>query len=199
MVTTPNGVEDILNAHSTPFGVVTHTPSPKIYAQIIGYQTNNMKIQYLFPLLTLVVFLACNTVQKAQTPPASTNPPVTNLPAETLAKEVRQSAPSFVTWDKKMVDLGKVKKGEKRTLFFELTNTSGQEIQIEIVDACECTKVDFPRGPIAPGGKGRFDVIFDSTEKDAPETIGITVVFQNTDAAGNPRIETVEYKFGFEK
>ena len=94
---------------------------------------------------------------------------------------------------------GKVKKGDKRTLFFELTNTSGQTIQVDIVDACECTKVDFPRGPIAPGGKGRFDVVFDSTEKDADETIGITVVFRETDAAGNPRIESIEYAFQIEK
>lgn len=98
-----------------------------------------------------------------------------------------------------MVDLGKVKKGEKRNLFFELTNTSGQEIKIDIVDACECTRVDFPRGVIAPGAKGRFDVTFDSTEKEAAETIGITIVFRETDANGNPRIESVEYKFDLEK
>ncbi|MFM9949376.1 MAG: DUF1573 domain-containing protein [Saprospiraceae bacterium] len=151
-----------------------------------------MRIKFLLPLLTLAVFLSCNTAQKAQTLP---------LPAVALAKEGHQSpipAP-FVTWDKKMVDLGKVKKGEKRTLFFDLTNTSGQEIQIEIVDACECTKVDYPRGPIAPGGKGHFDVIFDSTEKDASETIGITIVFKQSDAAGNPRIESVEYKYELDK
>lgn len=144
-----------------------------------------MKLKFLLPFLTLVVLLACNTPQKAQT---QVSPPPTPLAVKT-----------FVTWDKKMVDLGKVKKGEKRTLFFELTNTSGEEIQIEIVDACECTKVDFPRGIMAPGAKGHFDVVFDSTEKDAPETIGINVVFRNTDAAGNPRIETVEYKFEIEK
>ncbi len=169
-----------------------------------------MKIQYLFPLITVAVFFACNTAQKAQTPISSTNPPVANLPAEAFppAEPWREGAKEgqhplittpFVTWDKKMVDLGRVKKGEKRTLFFELTNTSGQEIQIDIVDACECTKVDFPRGPIAPGGKGHFGVTFDSTEKEAAETIGINVVFKNTDAAGNPRIETVEYKFEIEK
>lgn len=154
-----------------------------------------MKIKNLFPLLTLAVLLACNTAQKAQSPspnpqiPASTDKQITNSPIPT----------PFVTWDKKMVDLGKVKKGEKRTLFFELTNTSGQEILIEIVDACECTKVDFPRGPIAAGSKGHFDVVFDSSEKEAPETIGINIVFRETDAAGNPRIETVEYKFDIEK
>ena len=112
-----------------------------------------MKIQNLLPLLTLVVFLACNTAQKAQP---------TAAPAPTAAVAPAPPSPAFVTWDKKMVDLGKVKKGEKRTLFFELTNTSGQEIQVDIVDACECTKVDFPRGPIAPGSKGHFNVTFDA-------------------------------------
>ncbi len=145
-----------------------------------------MKLNFLFSILTLGIFLACNTPQKAQTP-------------QTTQTTQPQIPPPFITWDKKMVDLGKVKKGEHRTLFFELSNTSGQEIQIDIVDACECTKVDFPRGPIAPGAKGRLDVVFDSTEKDAPETIGINIVFRNTDAAGNPRIEVVEYKFDLEK
>ena len=94
-----------------------------------------------------------------------------------------------------MVDLGPVKKGEKRTTFFEFTNTSGAEAQIDIVDACECTKVDFPRGVFAPGQKGRLDVVFDSKDKDEDETIGITVVFKQIDEKGNPRIESVEYKF----
>lgn len=107
-------------------------------------------------------------------------------------------SPEFVTWDKKMQDLGKVKKGEKRTLFFEFTNVGNEDAQIEIVDACACTTVDFPRGPIAPGAKGRIDAIFDSTEKEAAETIGITVVFKNVKPDGNPRIEVVEYKFDLE-
>jgi len=137
-----------------------------------------MKLQLLFPLLALGIFLSCTTAQKAQPSPAAPS-----------------AKPTFVTWDKKMVDLGTVKKGEKRTLFFEFTNTSGADIQIDIVDACECTKVDFPRGIIKPGGKGRLDATFDSSEKSASETIGINIVFKQTDDAGNPRIEFVEYKF----
>lgn len=150
-----------------------------------------MKLNHFIGLLTLILLLACNTPQKAQ----NTAP----TPAASSAESKPVSTPTFVTWDKKLVDLGKVKKGEKRSLFFELTNTSGKEIQVDIVDACECTKVDFPRGPIAPNAKGRFDVVFDSTEKDAAETIGITIVFRETDAAGNPRIESIEYKFDLEK
>lgn len=145
-------------------------------------------MKYPIFMLVVLVLLACNTPQNAQSV----------LSGQPVAAPASTPAP-FVTWDKKMVDLGKVKKGEKRNLFFELTNTSGQEIKIDIVDACECTRVDFPRGVIAPGAKGRFDVTFDSTEKDANETIGITIVFRETDAAGNPRIESVEYKFELEK
>ena len=94
-----------------------------------------------------------------------------------------------------MLDLGKVPKGEKRTFFYEFTNTSKEDAQIEIVDACECTKVEFPRGPIQPGGKGKLEVIFDSTEKDSSETIGINVVFKNIGPDGYPRLELVEYRF----
>ena len=136
-----------------------------------------MKLNILLPFLTLAILLACNTVQKAQSNTQDT------------------TRPSFVTWDKKVIALGKVKKGEKRETFFEFTNTSGQDIKIDIVDACSCTKVDFPRGVIAPKGRGRLDVIFDSSEKEADETIGITIVFTNTDKAGNPVIESVEYSF----
>ncbi len=154
-----------------------------------------MKLNFLFSLLTLGFLLSCATAQKAQPAPArEAQPAAVPAPAPGAL-----TIPAFITWDKKMVDLGKVKKGEKRTLFFEFTNTSGADLQIDIVDACECTKVDFPRGVVKPGGKGRLDAIFDSKEKDAPETIGINVVFKQTDAAGNPRIETVEYKFEIEK
>ncbi|MBL7827834.1 MAG: DUF1573 domain-containing protein [Saprospiraceae bacterium] len=141
-----------------------------------------MKLNSLFTTLTIAILFSCHTAQKAQTVAA----PVSNQVA---------TKPSFVTWDKKMVDLGQVKKGEKKELFFEFTNTSGQDIQIDIVDACACTTVDFPRGVIAYKEKGKITAVFDSTEKEAGETIGITIVFKNTDEQGNPKIESVEYKF----
>lgn len=123
--------------------------------------------------LSTFLLLACHTAQKAQpAPPAG-----------------------FVSWDKKMVELGPVKRGEKRSMTYEFTNTFSENIQIDIVDACECTKVDFPRGVIEPGKKGRLDVTFDSTEKEKGETISITIVFKNTHANGVPRIEVVEYAF----
>lgn len=138
-------------------------------------------MKYLFTL-SLAIFLyltACTNTQK-------------------IASDTAKPAP-FVTWDKKMLDLGKVPKGEKRSFFYEFTNTSKEDAQIEIVDACECTKVEFPRGAIQPGGKGKLEVIFDSTEKDSSETIGINVVFKNVGPDGYPRLELVEYRFDLVK
>ncbi len=124
--------------------------------------------------------MACQTTQQAQSPTLAPSP---------------KAATDLVTWDKKLVELGKVKKGEKRSMAFEFTNTSGVDVQLEGVSACDCTTVDYPRTVIPPNGKGHLDVVFDSTEKDASEKIDIDLIFKNTDAAGNPRIERVSYSF----
>lgn len=139
-----------------------------------------MKNKSLIICLAFLSITACHTAQTVQAPPASSSP---------------AAKPAFISWDKKKLDIGTVKKGEKRSFHFEFTNTSGNDVQIEIVDACDCTTTDYPRGVIAPGAKARLDVIFNSAEKDADETIPINLIFKNLDAAGNPRIETVEYSF----
>jgi hypothetical protein len=146
----------------------------------------------LIALLGSVLFSNCGTAQNSQKPAN---------PAEKVVESVKipEPAATFVTWDKKSQDLGKVKKGESRKLAYEMQNSSGEPIQIDIVDACECTKVDFPRGLILAGEKRRFDVTFDSSEKETGETIGITIVFKNVDAKGNPRIESINYSFEIEK
>ncbi len=94
------------------------------------------------------------------------------------------------------MDLGKVKKGEKRTLQFEFTNTFGEDIKIYSVDACECTKVEFPRGIIPVGEKRVLDVVFDSESKETSETLGIYVYFEKPRKPDEtPMIELVQYHF----
>lgn len=131
-------------------------------------------MQYTTTILLLVLLSACATAQP-------------------------QTTTTFVTWDHKEIDLGQVKKGEKREMDFTLTNTSGQDIKIDLVDACECTTTDYPRGVIAAGKTATVHAIFDSAQKDEDETISIRVIFANTDAEGNPRIETVRYQFALAK
>lgn len=141
-----------------------------------------MKSKTLLYLLCLGIFFSCQTAQTAQTP------------APTATATAKKDVP-FVTWEQKLIDLGPVKKGEKRDMKFVFTNTSGEPIQIEILDACECTTTDFPRGIIPPGGKGEIPATFNSESKEESETIAINVYFKQNDEHGNPRIERVEYKF----
>ena len=128
---------------------------------------------YLLPLL----FFACNSgLKKSQIP----------APGATV---------EFVSWDTQMHELGKVKKGDTRSMEYNFTNTSGEVIKIDIVDACECTTVEFPRGELKPGEKGTIEAVFDSTEKDESETITIRVIFTNTTPEGYPRIEKLKYSY----
>ena len=102
----------------------------------------------------------------------------------------------LMNFDNKLVDFGTVKKGEKRQHIYNFTNTSDEPVEIEIITACECTKVDWTRGKILPGSTGKITANFDSTEKDASETIAITIVLKNKDKKmGYPVIEEVKFKF----
>ncbi|MCS6929185.1 MAG: DUF1573 domain-containing protein [Saprospiraceae bacterium] len=148
---------------------------------VVGCQSTKKALPNANPLSTPT------STKVAETTAPSSTPPVEALP--------KAQSTAFVVWDKKYLDLGSVKRGEKRTMFFEFTNTSTENVQIDLVDACECTRVDYPRRPIEPGQKGRLDVTFDSAEKEKGETIRITVVFKNTHPNGLPRIEVVEYRF----
>jgi hypothetical protein len=105
----------------------------------------------------------------------------------------------FVTWDKQFVELGQVKRGEKRAMQFVMTNTSGEDVKIDIIDHCTCTTSDYPRTVIKPGAKAKIDLVFDSTEKEADETIEARIIFTNQLADGVPRIETVKYHFSLLK
>ena len=142
---------------------------------------------YLLFCATLFLFWACATAPKAQTP----------MPPPALATT---AVAGPVSWTTKLLDIGKVKKGDKRTMQFEFANTSGGELKIYHVDACECTKVEFPRGVIPAGDKRVLDVVFDSESKDASETIGINVFFEKPGQPNEaPLVEVVQYRFELEK
>ena len=105
-----------------------------------------------------------------------------------------------MTFTQKHIDLGDVKKGETKTTAFQFTNTGKEAIEIEIVDGCECTTLDWTRGPIAPGAKGKIDVKFDSTKKDQSETIDIDITLKNTNPkTGNPIFVFLTYGYNLIK
>ena len=99
---------------------------------------------------------------------------------KTLVIEVPKDGP-VISFDQNPIDIGKLTKGESHTLFFNFTNTGNQDLVIDLVTACKCTELDWPRKAVAPGEKGEIKVVFDSTTIDAGETTKTVDIIANTD------------------
>ena len=102
----------------------------------------------------------------------------------------------IMQFEERMVNFGKVKRGEKRSHTYHFTNLGDVPLVISMVSACECTQAEWPRTPIAPGKTGKIEVTFDSTSKSKAETIDIDIILDNVEPkSGNPIFEAIQYKF----
>ena len=84
--------------------------------------------------------------------------------------------------DKKYIEFGSFKKGLKKSHTYNFTNTGTEDVEIDLVSACDCTTTEWTRGVIKPGGKGKIDIVFDSAKKEEPdEVIDVDVFLKNKD------------------
>lgn len=105
-----------------------------------------------------------------------------------------------LTFKTESIDLGQVKRGEKREMVFEFTNDGIEDVEIELVSSCECTTIDYPRGVIKIGETHQLDVIFDSTEKEESETVDVDVILKNIDPGTESQImHFLSYTFVLEQ
>ena len=100
-------------------------------------------------------------------------------------------------FDMTFIDLGEVKKDEKRSFQYTMTNTGRADINIEYVSYCDCTEVEYNKhNALKPGKSMVFDVVFDSKTKDEEETIQIEIELKNIDKSnGLPYYFTLDYHF----
>lgn len=128
--------------------------------------------------LILVLNLFCFSVSLAQE----------NLPTSEK-KEI-------IKFEERHFDLGEVKRGDSREMEYIFTNIGDEDLQITFVSSCECTTIKYPRKPIPPGGTGKLEVKFDSTEKEESETVDIDVYLSNLDPkTGEPIWFILDYSF----
>ena len=107
-----------------------------------------------------------------------------------------QTSAVNITFEKEHHQLGDVVKGEKKTFKYNFENTGTDVIEIEIVSGCDCTTLDWTRGPIKVGEKGTIDVIFDSTEKEASETVDVDLYLKNINPkSDSPYLFVLDYTF----
>jgi hypothetical protein len=137
------------------------------------------KVFSVFMSLCVVVLFSALTPTFAQTK----KPAPQQKKATTVQKKKVE-----MTFDKELIHLGKVKKGDSRKFDFTFTNTGIDPIEIDIISSCDCTTLDWPRKPIKPGQKGIINVTFDSTKKEISETIDIDIYLKNLDPKTGYRI-----------
>lgn len=114
----------------------------------------------------------------------------------TAGINAQNDKPISMTFENEHLNIGKVKKGEKRTFDYVFTNTGTETLNISIVSGCDCTTLDWPRTPIKPGEKATINVIFDSTEKEESETVDVDIYLKNLDPkSGEQYLKIVDYKF----
>ncbi len=78
------------------------------------------------------------------------------------------------------VSLGSVKAGDKQTGTINFENVGDADLVITIMNACECTTLDWPRSPIAPGEKASISVEYDSEDKEGFQEVTVDI-YANTE------------------
>ena len=103
------------------------------------------------------------------------------------AIEIKEPAPQpsrnlpALEFKKAFVDLGEVRRGDTALVNYEFTNTGSADLEIEVVTACKCTELDWPRNSIKPGEKGKIKVVFDSSSFETGKVTKIVDVIANTE------------------
>jgi len=101
---------------------------------------------------------------------------------------------SLLSFKERNINLGKVKKGNKVTFSYTFTNTSKQDVEIDIVTGCDCTEATWPSKKIKPGESGKIDVVFLSAKKEKSETVELDVILKNEDPkTGYPIFDILSY------
>jgi len=164
-----------------------------------------MKHNFLLVLLVTLSTFACtkkvaiNVIESAEEKEKVMEEQVAEE-TSSLPVPVEEGTPKM-TFEKRVLDLGKVKKGDQIPISYSFTNTGDAPLEIDLISVCDCTTVtERPYLAIAPGETGVIKAIFDSNQKDESETIDIDIWLKNIDPVLDmPVLERIQYQYEFVK
>lgn len=138
----------------------------------------------IFRLLILVLASAPMLLSAQSTAASTTTHPTPKKKKVVKKKGAKKAKPSTATSEKapvkevlnmpvmtfntKITDFGSIKTGDKPVFTYEFTNTGTQLLDIELVDGCSCTELDWTRTSVKPGEKGFVKALY-NTLKAEPE------------------------------
>jgi len=94
---------------------------------------------------------------------------------------IQEKAPMF-RFVRDSVDLGTLAKGDQKELEFHFTNIGDDDLIIEVVTACKCTDIVWPKEAIAPGEGGVIKATYDTTHQKLGQVTKIIDIIANTES-----------------
>ena len=85
---------------------------------------------------------------------------------------------SFV---KDSIHLGTLIKGETKPVEYHFTNVGDEDLIIEVVTACKCTDLNWPKEPIKPGESGVISAVYDTKTQHLGDNVKVIDIIANTE------------------
>ena len=98
---------------------------------------------------------------------------------------------TMIEFEQSEYDLGEVIAGDTVKGVFRFKNAGQAPLLIENVKpSCQCTSLEFPEKPIAPGAYGEIKAAIDTADKEGEQVKYFAVIYN-----GNPPVERVTLRF----
>lgn len=80
------------------------------------------------------------------------------------------------------ISLGTLVKGDTKDMEYHFTNTGDTDLIIEVVTACKCTNIEWPKEAIKPGDKGVIKATYDTSDQHLGEMVKTIDIISNTES-----------------
>jgi hypothetical protein len=139
-----------------------------------------MKTILLFSalLFTAGVYAQDKAATQSKAQPTITAQPAKAAPAQTTATTPAADNPNapVMQFDVEEYNFGTIKQGDQVTYDFKFANAGKDALVIsEAHGSCGCTVPEWPKEPVAKGGKGQIHVVFNSAGKQGMQDKTVTI------------------------
>lgn len=104
-----------------------------------------------------------------------------SLFSQSKGEKIKMDTFPIITFDQPYFELGKIDSGVVATFDMSFRNTGKRNLIIEVVSACKCIDIDWPRSPIVPDETGVITVSFDTRGQKLGPIKKIIDIVANTD------------------
>jgi hypothetical protein len=130
-----------------------------------------MRIKFLILLTTTISLVACKNEESKKE--VGTDSVSINASADNASKG---DLPE-IKFEEEVHDFGKITQGEKISFAFKFKNIGSKNLIISGASgSCGCTIPNYPKEPIAAGGEGKIDVLFNSEGKSGLQEKTVTLI-----------------------